>query len=215
MKIIHDWIKRGKNFHVGTAIFAAISKNEELKSLFRKGSNPHSQKILEKELLSFIDKPVPVIQKSNPEIEEIPISKDLILSTIRNKWLPLYQRMNYLRHELDKYSGNTQEMIAIRKPIAFEILELEQSCQDLWDKADEYTRTGKVPELDEPDEDDQFIVPDNPLDKAKAIENAKRNIRRNRKKINEDPKNLTAAMLYRKYKDFFFRLTGEEYKEKN
>ncbi len=214
MKIIHDWIKKGKNYYVGTAIFNAVSKNDELKALFRRGANPQSQKILEKELLSFIDKPLVAIVQKEVIGEVIPESNDKILSAIRNKWLPMYQRMNFLRHELDKYSGNTKEMIDIRKPIAFEILELEQSCQDLWDKADEYKKTGKLPDLDSNDEDDQFKVPESPIEKAKAIENAKRNIRRNRKKIEEDPKNLTAALLYEKYRDFYFRLTGEIYKEK-
>lgn len=214
MKIIHDWIKRGKNYHVGTAIFNVISKNEDLKSLFRRGANPQSQVILEKELLSFLEKSPVSIIKTEPVSEEIPDSDDKVLSAIRNKWLPLYQRMNYLRHELDKYSGNEKEMIDIRKPMAFEILELEQSCQDLWDKADEYKKTGKIPDLEPSEEEAQFTVPECPLDKAKAIENAKRNIRRNRKKIDEDAKNVTAAMLYRKYRDFYFRLTGEQYKEK-
>jgi hypothetical protein len=93
----------------------------------------------------------------------MPQSKDPVLQALRNEWQPLYQRMNYLRHELDRVTttaefplyevgndpGNSPEEISKREPIAFEILELEQQCMRIWARRDHYLQQGKLPEVKE------------------------------------------------------------------
>lgn len=208
MKIINDWIKSGKNYHVGVAIYKTIGKNNSLKELFTKGKTPFSIRTLEKELCSMVqpDKaPIAIFTAEN-----IPQTNDQVLESIRNSWMPKYQRMNYLRHQMDKHKGNSADAISMRKDMAFEILQLEQECMDLWNKADQYQKNGTMPVSNVPGEMD---VPEDPFEKAKAIENTKRNIRRNRQEMKKNPSNSRLPILYDKYKDFYFRLTGEHYQE--
>jgi hypothetical protein len=54
MKIINDWIKSGKNYHVGVAIYKIVGKNNSLKELFSKGKTPFSIRTLDKELCSMV-----------------------------------------------------------------------------------------------------------------------------------------------------------------
>lgn len=210
MKIINDWIKSGKNFFVGVAIYKTVGKNDQLKTLFSKGKTDFAVKTLEKELLAIINPVTPL--KAVIPADTIPESNDSILESIRNAWLPKYQRMNYLRHELDKFKGNNAEMVVIRKDLAKEIMLLEKECMDHWDKADQYQKTGKLPVDHDPDE---MVVPEDPLERAKAIENTKRNIRRNRQEMQKKPGNTRLPILYDQYKDFYFRLTGDHYQEIN
>jgi hypothetical protein len=210
MEIIRKWLTSGKNFHVGVAIYKTLGNNDQLKILFAQGKTAFAEQALLKELSLLLTSPPAAVISKTARTEVIPESTDSVLKAIRNEWLPKYQRMNYLRHELDKFKGNAPSMVASRKPIATEILTLEKECNNHWEEADEYVRNGKVPTA-APEFD--LIVPEDPLERAKSIENAKRNIRRNRQQMTKHPDKPAPALLYDKYRDFYFRLTGNHYQE--
>ncbi|MBV9989389.1 MAG: hypothetical protein JO301_17045 [Chitinophagaceae bacterium] len=214
MKIIQNWIRAGRNFHAGAAIYKVIGSDKKLKTLFAAGKTIFAERALDKALTQILEAAPgitgPGTARFTPKTEIIPVSTDNVLEAIRQAWLPKYQRMNYLRHELDKYTGNSHEMIALRQPIAFEILQLEKECNAHWKEADEYRKTGQVQQVAPPDE---MVVPDDPVAKASAIENCKRNIRRNRHEASKQPDKPGLADRYNRYKDFYFRLTGKQYQE--
>lgn len=214
MQALKNWLTSGKNYHVGICIYQVLGSNQSLKTLFYNGKTDYSSQKLETELLKMMKcPPMRTITRSSimPDlIENLPVGEGAVHVSFQDQWMPLYQEMNYLRHELDKYHGNEASMIAVRKDIAHKIIDLEQELMNIWNQADEYGRTGKL--MTTKDED-ELIVPEEALQKAKAIDKTKRNIRRNRQAMNKKPNDPKFAALYKKYKDYYLRLTGNEYQE--
>ncbi len=184
MELVTKWLAGSRNYFVGVALFKQFSTDEKLKKYFAGVRDPNKQSRLEKELQTLSNgispKPASKIQK---ESGSMPASADLALNAFTNEWQPLYQRMNYLRHELDKHQGDEENVVRSRSAIAGEILELEQQCMAVWDRRDQYLITGKVPEVRARPAD----VPEDPFDLAKLIHALKRNIRRNKQKAAEHP----------------------------
>ena len=213
MKIIKNWLDGKRNYHVGLAIFKTVSKDQQLISLFQKGETIYNKKRLEEELQKLMGKPAVTITpiKEQHDTDVMPDSEDAVLQALKNEWMPIYQEMNYMRHELDKYEGNEIAAIAKRKDLAFDILDKEQQCMLIWKRADIYKQTGKLPE----EKDAVWEVPTDPQLLAAAINNCKKNIRRNKLDLRKNPANADAAKRYRDYKAWHIKLTGKEYIEKN
>jgi hypothetical protein len=214
MQILQNWLDGPKNYDVGVAIYDSIGNDDVLKELFYNGETIHTKKRLEAELRAFLDaggtNTLPVVISANDE-QEMQVSDDSIMLSIRDEWQSKYQEMNLLRHKLDQYQGNAEEMIAAREPIAFAILELEQECMAIWAKRDYYQKHGRLPDVpkDEPE------IPTDPVLLGKFLENLKKNIRRNRKKMTAQPGKPEYAQLYLDYKSLYYKITGNEYVEKN
>lgn len=214
MQIVQNWLNGPKNYYVGIAIYETIGTDDLLKELFDKGETPYSKKRLEAELRAFLDSGgTEILPQATDEQEssEMPPADDAILNAIRDEWQPLYQEMNLLRHKLDQYQGNSEQMIAERDPIAFAILELEQRCMAIWDKREHYLKHGRLPDV----EQDELAIPTDPVELGKFLENLKKNIRRNRKKMADQPGKPEYAQLYKDYKFIYQKITGNEYIEKN
>jgi hypothetical protein len=196
MDLIIKWLSGKRNFYVGAVLYKQYGIDERLKKLFEAKPDQYSQRRLEEELSALLEKPK---QKPAPvrygDADEMPISNDPMLKAFREEWLPVYQRMNYLRHELDRYEGNSQEAIAKREPIAFEVLDLEQKCMVIWARRGHYEKNGRLPEVKELEEE----IPSDPIELNKLIDATKRNIRRNKQLSEKHPDNAVYPLRYKEY----------------
>jgi hypothetical protein len=236
MQIIHNWLKGRQNFIVGATLYKTFGKDQKLKDLFVKGETATAKLLLCEALQKIVApeetgvaetvknvtkietnvpvtaKPVPPVEtKADKETAQMPGSADPILNSLKNEWQPLYQRMNLLRHSLDKFEAiNTEEAINFRRPIAREIKELDLQCKAIWAKRDYYLKEGKLPFTSE----NKIVIPADPVELAKLINNIKRYIRRYRTLMNK-PGNPKTAQLYIDYKAKYKLVTGEDYEETN
>jgi len=104
----------------------AKSKQEYNVAILNQDPTKSEKRLLE-ELTALAT--VPVITPAVVEtlsVEIMPDSTDNVLMALKNEWMPLYQSMNYKRHQLDRYQNNSAKAIAERKLLAFEVIELEQ-----------------------------------------------------------------------------------------
>jgi hypothetical protein len=178
MNLISKWLAGKRNYHIGVVLYNHFTKGEKLMWYFAGGPDKFKQQKLEKELQELNKKLIVVSPgiSVDQDTEEMPKSTDPVLLAMRTDWLVPYQKMQYLRHELDRYTRNDKESIAIRCRLAKEILELEQGCMAVWRRRDHYMKTGKLPEVKDPADD----IPTDPLELARLIHSLERNIRRNK-----------------------------------
>src|SRR3954464_7820842 len=124
---INDWLNGSQNFIIGRVLYDKLGSDERLKEVFKKGESPETKKSLRAALqaMATTQTVAPVEKKINAITDEMPVqSDDEILTALANEWKPIYSRMNYLRANLDSFGeSNTDETIAARGPMAFEILE--------------------------------------------------------------------------------------------
>ncbi len=199
MELIQKWLSGSRNFIVGAILYKKFGTDKDLKKLFGGKKDPYLQKKLEEALAGLLEQPKVILQESPkaPEADEMPDSSDPVLKAIRNEWVPLYQKMNYLRHHLDTREGNSPEDIAFRRPIAHDILELEQKCMHIWDKRSYYLKNGRLPEVKE----NKAPLPEDPVKLGKLIESLKRNIRRNKQLAEKHPDNPIYPMKAKQYEE--------------
>lgn len=205
MELIRKWLSGNRNFIVGAVLYKKFGTDEKLKKLFSGIPDAYSQKRLAEELEKLVAKPKVVLQSKQSrqgDADDMPESKDPVLKALRNEWLPLYKKMCYLQSELDRYEGNSQEEIAKRKPIAFEILELEQECMKIWARRGYYEKNGSLPEVKEQEE----AIPTDPVELGKLIEATKRNIRRNKQLSEDHPDNTVYPLKQRQYEEKLERI---------
>lgn len=213
MQVLNNWLKGNRSFATGVVIYNSIGSNAALKNLLAMGETPFAAQLLAKELEAIASgKTRFPIAQINPETESMPKGDDEILKSLQTDWRERYQRMNLLRHRLDKFgSENTEEAIAYRLPIAAEIKTIEQECIAIWKKRDYYLEHNKLPF----ERDETFVKPSDPLELLMLIQNTKKYIRRYRKLSQDYPGDVKYAALYLKYKKQHLDVTGTEYEEKN
>jgi hypothetical protein len=199
MELIRKWLSGNKNFIVGAILYKKFGTDEKLKKLFDAKPDAYAVRRLEEELCKLAIGNKATRQRAVTSIAdgaEMPESKDPVMKALRNEWILLYKRMCYLQTELDRIEGNSEEAIAKRKPIAFEILELEQECMKVWERRKHYEKEGKLPEVKSVEE---FVIPDDPIELGKLIETTKRNIRRNKQLAVSHPDEPQYPLLQKQY----------------
>lgn len=210
MELIDNWLKGPKNFIVGRTLYKRFGSNEKLKALFDKGETPALKNELVKalqEILKTGDRPKP--ENKMRQFEAMPETEDPVLKALREEWLPLYMKMNYLRHEMDKYgTRNDNEARIACKLLAEEILMLEKRINFIWERCDHYQVHGRLPEV----KADTIEIPTEGIKLAKFIQSCERQIRRYRETAATNPKH---AQLLEDYKNKYFKATGKQYGEKN
>jgi hypothetical protein len=156
---ISEWLNSDRNYKIGVALYDAYGLDALLKTMFEQGYSPLRAKRLHAELmlLKNVDREKPQYAQKGPVAEHVSIAAIQLpeqaapeQDPYRNKWLPLYQEMNLLRHTLEQAPS-----ILERGKMAFRILELEQECMVIWNQRDYLVKNGKeLPEIEE-----QEIVP--------------------------------------------------------
>jgi hypothetical protein len=212
MLLIDRWLNGKRNFIVGRVLYDVFGNDKGIKDLLRKGNTAFSGARLLQALQQLNAKPVTVVH----EVAEatmfmpMPAGTDDVLIGLENEWKPSYVRMNFLRHKLDEYNErNDDEARTACAALCKEILQLEKDVMQVWNKRNYYAEHGKLPFVQDVKDD----MPGDPLKLAFYIENIKKNIRRNRKLMNEPGADAKYAQLYGQWKDKYFMAVGEEYKE--
>ncbi|MBG9376974.1 hypothetical protein I5907_12075 [Panacibacter sp. DH6] len=209
---IRSWIAGAQNFIIGRTLYQQLGDDDNIKQKLLKGENATTKQLLWNSLENLLREPVKEAIIVDSTASEMPASDDTVLEALRDEWLPLYTRMNYLRARIDEYGeSNDPETITLREPIAFEILSLEDECEQIWVKRDYYLKHGTLPEFDEK----EFVIPSDPKELAKLLQSIPRNIRRNRLKMQQPGAKALYAQLYVRYKDLYKQITGNEYVEKD
>lgn len=214
MDLIKKWLSGSRNFIIGAVLYKTFGTDEKLKTLFAGPATPYLKERLCSELSALLEKPKVLVQDTPQKIEAetMPESKDPVLQALRNEWMPLYQRMNYLRHELDQYGAATSaQHNSIRKEIALEILSLERGCMKVWDRRGRYLKEGKLDEVKEKSD----ALPDDPVELVKAEDSAKRNIRRNRQLSAANPGNAVYPQKVKIYEDLLLQIQAKQAKMKS
>lgn len=208
--LLERWLKSSQSFIIGRALYNQIGDDYNIKTLLLGGENSINKSILKKCIASLLKK-----YECNNEDFSFNIKStrnQTLLNKTNEEWQPVFVRMNYLRAKLDHYgTDNVPECIASRESLAFEILYLEDKCEAIWAKRDYYLKHGTFPEVDEED----FVIPKDPKELAKLLQNIPRNIRRNRLKMQQPGAKALYAHLYNRYKDLYKQITGNEYVEKD
>ena len=212
MELISNWLDGNKHYAVGRAIYKALGSDTALHDMFDKGYSDYNQLRLEQELRAIIDGGREIVPCIRPETVEMqaPSVTDPILEAIYQEWKPQYMKMNYLRHELDRFEGDDEASVTQRKERAVEILQLEKKLNKQWADSNYYKEHGNLPNLPERENP----IPTDPVDLANAINNCKRNIRRSRKRTEVNPDHAEYMQLYLNHKEYYKKLTGNEYPEK-
>jgi len=189
---------------VGVVLYDHFGTDKKLKKLFAGRPDAYRIKRLEQAVTDLLKLPVSVLhhRKPNEDTDVMPATSDPVLEALRNEWSPLYQRMQYLRHELDRFEGNSKEVIAQRKPIAFEILELEQECMKIWTRRDHYMEKGNLPEVKDAD----IEIPDDPIKLAALLDTTRRNLRRNKQRAKNDPANTVYPLKVIQYQELLDKI---------
>lgn len=212
MYVIDQWLKGPRNFYVGKAIYQTVGNDKHLLEVLNKGKTPIAEELLLKALQKLCAAPAAAPKPEPMEtVDEMPVSADPVVKSIREEWIKPYQEMNYKRHQLDQYKGNDPAMIAKREPLVFQILELEQQCMKAWKKRDYYLQHGKLPDV----ATKQKELPADPVQLGKYISNLAKNIRRNKQFMKAHPDKPVYAQKYEEYKQEYLDATGNEYQEKN
>jgi hypothetical protein len=79
----------------------------------------------------------------------------------------------------------------------------------VWQKRDHYVQHGSLPDMKKETKE----LPTDPVALATHIDNIKKNIRKNRGKMQKPGANAKYAVLYRQYLNEFKSITGKDYKE--
>lgn len=185
MEVITRWLQGSQNFIVGKLYYKQFGKDKSLIELFDKGETPFAKAqlktALEALLLHATEAPVtiPLIKDQANPVTAIPKGDDDITIALEQEYRPLYQRMNFLRHEMDKYGDdNTPPVMEQCRLLGVEILELEKRCMLIWEKLDYYRVHKQLPEL----KTEEFTIPTDPVEVALLIQSLKKNIQRNKLK---------------------------------
>ncbi|MGN6293756.1 MAG: hypothetical protein ACTHMV_13515 [Chitinophagaceae bacterium] len=182
MNLIKKWLDGTRNYYVGAVLYNQFGNDSQLKKYFSGSKDPVRQQKLEKELTALAGSLPTNPVKADRESSEMPLSADTILEALRNEWQPLYQRINYLRHEIDRYPGEAQEVVKKRLALAREVLELEQQCMNVWDRRDHYLTHGQIDQVKS-----RGDLPTDPVKLGQLVETLRRNIRRNKLKAKQNP----------------------------
>lgn len=135
----------------------------------------------------------------------------LVLHSIKNEWQIPYKKMQYLIGQLDQFgSSNKKSAIEKRAALAKEILELEQICNAIWAKRDNYELTGVL----ENKTAAALVIPSDPIELAELIIRIKKSIRNNRLLMQKNPDNPIYIERFQNYKMQFFKVTGKHYLDK-
>ncbi|MBG9378566.1 hypothetical protein I5907_20185 [Panacibacter sp. DH6] len=163
---IRGWLTGGQNFIVGRGLYKQLGDDDDIKQQLLKGENAGTRRLLWESLENLLRRPVKEAIIVDSTASEMPASNDTVRKALREEWSPLYTRMNYLRARIDEYGGsNNSETVALREPIAFEILDLEDQCEAIWAKRSHYLEHGSLPDLDQK----EFTIPEDSRELAKLL----------------------------------------------
>lgn len=150
---IKEWLNSSRDFGVGVALYRLHGSDDFLMEVFEQGFSEVRAKRLLAEMLKlkdvvpeddFYDKKESLVEMKTVEVavesEFMPETSVRVENDrYRGDWMPLYQKMNMLRHRLEMTGCDVE-----RGRMAHEILDLERNCMEIWDKRDYFLKYGEV-----------------------------------------------------------------------
>ena len=180
--------------------------------MVEKGETPHALAIMTKELVNINQnntRPEAFVNKETQFLSVMQKGNDNVMRGLEVEWKTLYAQMNMLRYGLDRYDkDNSIEARTTCFESSKNILELEKACIQIWEKRDYYEKHGRLPDVVLK----EVIITTDPLQLARQIQSASRQIRRYKNTKNTNSKH---GQLYQDYCLQYKNITGNEYQEKN
>lgn len=148
---IKEWLNGSRDYSLGVALYEAHGTDEGLKQMFAQGFSQYRQQRLVAALQELKEHPTIVELPSEPRTITVAVNEAVLPENLvpaerdpyRQRWLPLYQQMNYLRHQLRTAADDTK-----RGEMAHEILSLEEKCYQIWEERDYFIKYGQpVPNM--------------------------------------------------------------------
>jgi hypothetical protein len=213
MVIVDRWLSGKQNYIIGRVLYDVLGNERTVKELFAKGETPFAKNKMVDELKKLNEKSS--VQFSSFTIDHSPLvatqrTGDAVMHSLDAEWKEKYARMNLLRHKLDEYGErNDDEARGACATLCKEILELEQQCMKIWTSRNVYEETGHLPEVN----NKKIEIPTEAIELGKFIENRKRDMRRYRKKMQDEPAVAKWSQLYNDHHQLYKEATGKEYNE--
>lgn len=199
---ITQWLNSRRDYKLGVALFKVYGNDETLLKVFAQGHSDYRQGRLVSELTELAktkgNMAEPIAAKE-PKFEAVTFTEqqmpensfDPKQDPYREKWMPHYKAMQNLCARLRDFENDE-----MRGEACFEILRLEEICQDYWNRADYYRRTGQhLPERK--DKTIEHVTDPNAY--AVKLMNLRSYISKARKLLKIDPNNIKAANRLKKY----------------
>jgi hypothetical protein len=208
MDDIKQWLNSKQDYDAGATLYLLHGTDANLKRIFREPASPFKkQKLLEalKGMLIKNLKSEIVNLKSKEEAKtnltvsdrKWPEQKDEVLTALHLQWKPLFAEMMNLTSRIYDIALAGKKDPAMQQEagrMAHRILDLDDMCDDIYKKRDNYIKNGSLP---------QDFIPDHPVvDPVKwpvALANATRYIRDYKNKLKKDPANENAAKKIKYY----------------
>jgi hypothetical protein len=218
MELLQRWYNGTQDYWAGVRLYNAFGKDALLKKYFSNTTNTVTSRFRLKQAIEgmlYIPQTVPLsigegvgVRSSTETVrhDTMPDSPDIVLQSIKDKWMPLYTRMNLLRHNLEPARSERQ-----RGQMAFEILDLEQQCIKLWQQADFYKKNGTCTPMGDHEDKPQLII--DPLKVGIRIEALKRFVRKYKQFLKTTPQHKNAvkwAAKLKQYQDELNQLQNED-----
>jgi hypothetical protein len=215
MILVDRWLQGKQNFIVGKVLYEILGTDAAMKNLFAKGESGFAKKKMVDALEGIRHKAEGGRKTLYPTPSTLhlsmPDSDDKVLHSLNTDWKEKYSRMNLLRHKLDEFGErNDDDARNACYTLCKEVCEIEQDVMFLWKQRDEYLQTGRLPVVKE----SKIEIPTDAIELGKFIENRKKDIRRNRKKMIDEPGVAKWAQMYNDHKELYKKATGKEYNEK-
>lgn len=198
---INKWLAGKRNYLYGTILYQKYGADEALKKLFQNRTNYTEAKLLEclQQLVSDeVIAPAPIVSTA-----VMPDSTDKTEQALKDQWMPLYTKMNYLRHQLDIHLDDLSEDADIaRGRLAKDILQLEKDCMAIWMQRNFYRAHGNLP--GKSSEEKEPVIDD--FKAGRRIETLKIYLRRYKGYLAKEPGNANHAEKLKQYEKEFNQL---------
>ena len=211
MDDIKQWLNGGGSWDAGVELVLKYCKNPLLRQVFMEGHTPYKAERLRKTLLEIVATGV-VVKKVQDTAKQTVLqivtqapkgwgpveSMDPVIKALYLQWKPLFLQMNDLQSRLYDVAkrGLTDKAAKMEAgEMAHRILDLDDQCDDFYQKRDHYRATGALPAQTQGPDD---LVVD-PKKWPTALANAQRYVRDYRKKVETNPKDEKSAQQLAKW----------------
>lgn len=208
MDDIREWLRGSRDYNTGAKLYLIHGRDAKLRRVFSEPVSDFKKKRLVEELTALLTKKVAVVKKvevtKEKAIEHIAVSDrkwskqpDATENALREQWKPLFAEMMNLSSRIYEVAKAGQTDPALKQEagkMAHRICDLDDLCDEIYQKRDHYLKYGKLPAEKKPVE----LVVD-PVKIPVALENAKRYVRMYKNKLKKNPGDVNAAEIIKKY----------------
>lgn len=205
---ITNWLNGPREYYAGAALYLAHGRDRMLKRVFSEPPSDFKRKKLVEALRGLIStqaKVETVVEETKTTVitteqradRQWPEQLDETLLALKLQWKPLFAEMMNLSariYDMAKAGETDAAMKAEAGKMAHRILDLDDQCDDLYEKRDFYLKNGKLPAHAAPLE-----LAVDPMKIFMSLQNAKRYAREYKAKLKKNPSDENAAQQLKKW----------------